>query len=254
MTIGILDSGLGGYSVYHALRAAYPEASFLFLADQLNAPYGDKSKDEIFKIVQEALAWFEKQQITEILVACNTISSLVLSEIIPLYPHLKITGIIDLTVAQFKDKDYKKILVVATKATINSHAYQKEFLKIKPEALVFEHALPKLVVQLEGLAPLEETETYLNETLSQYRDKVDAVVLACTHYPLVKSSFEHLLKVTSFDSQNAIIDLFSKRQLWAGPSRVMTTKDPSYMAKQIKVLFNTDVCVELAQVKQCKSL
>ncbi|KAF0223609.1 MAG: glutamate racemase [Erysipelotrichaceae bacterium] len=254
MTIGILDSGLGGYSVYHALRAAYPKAPFLFLADQLNAPYGDKSKDEIFKIVQEALAWFEKQQITEILVACNTISSLALSEIKPLYPHLKITGIIDLTVAQFKDKDYRKILVVATNATINSHAYQKEFSRIKPEVEVFEHALPRLVVQLEGLAPLEETETYLNETLAQYRNKIDAIVLACTHYPLVKSSFEDLLEVPSFDSQNAIIDLYATRDLGVGCSHVMTTKDPSYMAKQIKVLFNTEVCVELAQVKSCKSL
>ncbi len=54
MTIGILDSGLGGYSVYHALRAAYPNASFLFLADQANAPFGDKSKEAIFDIARDA--------------------------------------------------------------------------------------------------------------------------------------------------------------------------------------------------------
>ncbi len=254
MTIGILDSGLGGYSVYHALRAAYPEASFLFLADQLNAPYGDKSKDEIFKIVQEALAWFEEQNVTEILVACNTISSLVLTEIIPLYPHLKITGIIDLTVAQFKDKDFKNILVVATKATINAHAYQKEFLKTNSDVSVIEKALPQLVVLLEGLAPLKDIEVYLKETLAQYQNKVDAVILACTHYPLVKSTFEHLLNTPVFDSQDPIINLFSQRKLNVGPSRVLTTKDPFYMAKQIKVLFDADIHVDLAQVKKCKSL
>lgn len=247
MTIGILDSGLGGYSVYHALRAAYPHASFLFLADQANAPFGDKSTESIFKIACDAIEWFKARQITEILVACNTISALVLDEIIPLYPELKITGIIDLTINQITP-GYDTILVVATQGTINSQAYPTKIKTLMPRSKGIGKALPQLVIQLEGLAPKSDIEAYLKSNLSSYRGQVQAAILACTHYPLMKDSFERILQVPIYDSEKPIVDLFKNRTLETGPSQVMTTKDPLYMAKQIKTLFNVNESVELAQV------
>lgn len=247
MTIGILDSGLGGYSVYHALRAAYPHASFLFLADQANAPFGDKSKAAIFKIACDAIEWFKAQGITEILVACNTISALVLDEITPRYPELKITGIIDLTLTQLQP-GYDKILVVATQGTIHSQAYPTKIKSRFPKSQGLGKALPQLVIQLEGLAPHSEIESYLRSNLESYQGQVQAVILACTHYPLMRATFEALLQVPVYDSEKPILDLFKNRHLESGSSRVMTTKDPSYMAKQIKTLFKTEESVELAQV------
>ena len=247
MTIGILDSGLGGYSVYHALRAAYPDAAFLFLADQANAPFGDKTKAEIFDIACDAVEWFKAQNINEILVACNTISALVLDELIPLYPDMKITGIIEPTIKQIKAK-HEKILVAATQGTINSHASPDKIKSLIPGSTGIGIALPQLVIQLEGLAPKYEIENYLMESLSHYVGDVQAVILACTHYPLMRYEFEKILKVKVYDSEKPIIDLFKNRILDQGPSRVMTTKDPAFMGKQISVLFNTDETVELAKV------
>ena len=248
MTIGILDSGLGGYSVYDALRVAYPKSSFLFLADQLHAPYGDKSKEEIFGYVKDALKWFKTQQITEILVACNTICSLVLEDIIPHFPELTISGIIDPTIAQLNGCSYKNVLVVATQGTIHSQVYTTKLKRLKPELQVIGKALPQLVVQLERLAPLSETEVYLEETLSEYKNKVDAVILGCTHYPLVKPIFERLFNVPVYDSREPIVALFSNRKLSSGPCKIFTTKDPAYLAYKIKVLFDSEENVELAQV------
>lgn len=247
MTIGILDSGLGGYSVYHALRATYPNASFLFLADQANAPFGDKSKEAIFDIAKDAIEWFKAQNITEILIACNTISALVLDELIPLYPELKITGIIDPTVRQIKEK-HKNILVVATQGTTLSEAYPKKIKTLLKGSKGIGKALPQLVIQLEGLAPKTDIEAYLAESLAPYQDKVQAVILACTHYPLMRSTFEDLLKVKVYDSESPIVSLFENKDLGQGPSTVLTTKDPVFMAKQIKVLFNTEESVALAHV------
>jgi glutamate racemase len=249
MTIGILDSGLGGYSVYHALRGAYPNASFLFLADQLTAPFGDKTKDQIFEIACDAMSWFEKQGIEEILVACNTISALVIDEVKGLYPHLKITGIIDLTVNQFKDNPVEEILVLATAGTINSLAYPYKFEKLLSKKHISSKALPLLVPQLEGLAPLEEIKAYLEESLLPYKNKTQGVVLACTHYPLVKKLIEDLLKTRSYDSIEPILKHFSNRDLPQGSSQVLTTKDPMYMAKQIHTLFNKEEIVYLTQVE-----
>lgn len=247
MTIGILDSGLGGYSVYHALTAAYPTASFLFLADQANAPFGDKSKDAIFSIACDAIDWFKARNISEILIACNTISALVLDEIIPLYPELKITGIIEPTIKQIK-KHHDSILVVATQGTTNSQVYPRKISTLLPGSQGIGVALPKLVIQLEGLAPKPEIESHLTSVLSQYRGQVQAVILACTHYPLMKKTFETILKAKVYDSEKPIVDLFKDRVFTQGPCQVMTTKDPLFMAKQISVLFNTDETVELAKV------
>lgn len=256
MTIGILDSGLGGYSVYHALRGAYPNASFLFLADQLNAPFGDKTKNQILEIACDAMTWFEKQGIEEVLVACNTISALVIDEIKPLYPNLKITGIIDLTVNQFKNNPVEEILVLATVGTINSLAYPHKFEILLSKEHISSKALPLLVPQLEGLAPQEEIKAYLEESLLPYKNKTQGVVLACTHYPLVKNIVEEFLEVPSYDSLEPIIKHFSNRDLPQGSSQVLTTKDPLYMAKQIQTLFNKEEIVYLTQVehadRRCK--
>jgi glutamate racemase len=249
MTIGILDSGLGGYSVYHALRGAYPNASFLFLADQLNAPFGDKSKEQIFEIACDAMTWFKKQDIEEVLVACNTISALVLDEVALLYPQLKITGIIDLTVNQFKNNPSEDLLVLATAGTINSLAYPHKFEKLLSKKKIQSLALPRLVPLLEGLAPQDEIKAYLEESLSFYRNKTKGVVLACTHYPLVNKMIEGILEVPSYDSIEPILKYFSQRDLPQGSSRVLTTKDPLYMAKQITTLFNKEENVLLAQVE-----
>lgn len=247
MTIGILDSGLGGYSVYHALKAAYPHASFLFLADQANAPFGDKSKEAIFDIACDAIEWFKERHITEVLVACNTISALVLDEIIPLYPDMKITGIIDLTIKQITDH-HDKILVVATQGTINSQVYPNKISTLLKGSTGIGVALPQLVIQLEGLEPKQEIEAYLSSVLSDYKNKVDAVILACTHYPLMRSAFESIVEAKVYDSEKPIVTLFKDRVLEEGLCLVMTTKDPVFMAKQISILFNTDETVELAQV------
>lgn len=248
MTIGILDSGLGGYSVYRALRAVYPDAAFLFLADQANAPFGDKTKAQIFEITQNAIEWFRARDIKELLVACNTISAQVLDDLIPLYPDMTITGIIEPTVRQIK-LPHEKILVLATVGATRSEAYPKRIAAMLPSSTGIGLALPKLVPLLEGLAPQEAIETYLQEELTPYQGQVQAVILACTHYPLAKITVESILKVPSYDSEAPIVELFRDKVLENGPSQVMTTKDPVYMARQINVLFHQEEAVSLTEVK-----
>lgn len=248
MTIGILDSGLGGYSVYRALRVVYPDAAFLFLADQANAPFGDKTKAQIFEITQNAIEWFRVKNISEILVACNTISAQVLEDLIPLYPDMTITGIIEPTVRQIK-LPHEKILVLATAGATNSHAYPKTIAKLIPPSEGIGLALPKLVPLLEGLAPQKDIKTYLEAELIPYQGQVQAVILACTHYPLAKKTIESILKVPSYDSEAPIVEMFRNKVLEKGPSQVMTTKDPVFMARQIKVLFHQEEAVSLTEVK-----
>ncbi|MEI7668205.1 MAG: glutamate racemase, partial [Erysipelotrichaceae bacterium] len=88
MAIGILDSGLGGYSIYQALHNAYPKASFVFLADQKNAPFGTKTKEALLEITIININWFIQQDIKMIVIACNTISSTIMPKLRLHFPSI----------------------------------------------------------------------------------------------------------------------------------------------------------------------
>ena len=244
--IGILDSGLGGYTIFNALHRAYPDASFVFLADQANAPYGDKSRDEIRSIAINAIAWFETQGITEVVVACNTISAQVLPEIKPLFPTMTLTGIIELTAHQEAVLSAKSVAVIATTGTTRTQAYPITITAINPQSSVEGVALPQLVPLIEGLADRQAIEAYLEPLINPL--KADVMVLACTHYPLVHETLQRYFNGTLVDSIDPIVSLFADRVLPQGECRVYTTKNPDYLKHQIEVLFQSSVEVALTSV------
>lgn len=244
--IGILDSGLGGYTIFNALHHAYPNASFVFLADQANAPYGDKSRDEIRTIAINAIAWFEAQGISEVVVACNTISAQVLPEIKPFFPAMTLTGIIELTAHQEAVLSAKSVAVIATTGTTRTSAYPTTITAISPESDVESIALPQLVPLIEGLAERQEIESYLRPLIEPL--KAEVLVLACTHYPLVAETLQRYFKGTLVDSIPPIVALFADRVLPQGTCRVYTTKNPDYLKHQIEVLFQSTVEVALTSV------
>lgn len=244
--IGILDSGLGGYTIFHALHHAYPYASFVFLADQANAPYGDKTREEIRSIAINAIAWFEAQGITEVVVACNTISAQVLPEIKPLFPAMTLTGIIELTAHQTAVQNAKQIAVIATTGTTRTNAYPTTIAAFNPEAVVTGIALPRLVPLIEGLADEQEIAEYLQPVIAPLTAEV--LVLACTHYPLVSPVLTQFYTGTIVDSIEPIVALFHDRVLPEGPCQIATTHNPAYLKHQIDVLFKTSVDVQLTTV------
>lgn len=244
--IGILDSGLGGYTVFHALHHAYPEASFVFLADQANAPFGDKSRDEIKTIAIDAIAWFKKQGINDVIVACNTISAQVLPEIKTHFSSMNLTGIIDLTADQPAIRSAHQITVLATTGTTRAEAYPKAIQALNPTTSVVGLAVPQWVPLIEGLAPAETLNQAVEAVVSAVRSEV--MVLGCTHYPLVKTAIQSVYDGVIVDSIEPIVQLFSKVNLPVGPCKVFTTKDPQFLKHQIAVLFSSAVDVELTEV------
>jgi glutamate racemase len=250
--IGILDSGLGGYTVFHALHHAFPEASFVFLADQANAPFGDKTRDEIKTIAVNAIAWFEAQGIQEVIVACNTISAQVLSEIIPLFPEMILTGIIDLTADQAAIRKAHRITVLATTGTTRAQAYPQAIQRLNPTAKVNSIAVPHWVPLIEGLASEEALQASVDEVMRTI--ETDVLVLGCTHYPLIQPQIQRVFHGVIVDSIDPIVDRLANRNLPIGPCRVYTTKDPDFLRHQIAVLFGSEVNVELTEVKHANRL
>lgn len=248
-SIGIIDSGLGGYTIYEALRDAFPEVSFTFIADQRNSPFGSKTHEELKAIGIYLIEELVSRDIYDVIVACNTISSTVLDELETLYPDVNFYGVIQMTAESLRPK-HKTVVILATEATIQSHAYQKVILEKNPTAWVDEVAAPELVNLIEGLAYDEDIDEYVGELLMT-RNKVDALIMGCTHFPIVSENigkFTDAQLITSIEPMIHLIDSLEDKPI--GQSRVYTTYDPFRLQHQIKTLFNRDEVVEKIELEQ----
>lgn len=240
MTIGIIDSGLGGYSIFHALHKAYPDAAFHFLADQKNAPYGNKTASEIQNIAKRNIEWFVTKDIHEIVIACNTMNAVALSSLKELFPHVLFHDVVEPTVQQIP-ANTKSMLVVATKLTIHSDIYAKALRQRFPNMLVHSVVLPELVSMVEAMRSQAEMQSYIEKELSNEHLQADALILGCTHYPLARPAFDQIFKQAIYDSVQVMVDRFKDKPLEAGKAVCYTTKDAYYAQLQVKELFQSDV-------------
>lgn len=236
--LGIFDSGLGGYTVFHDLKQRLPELSLTLLADQGNTPYGSKSREILETYAKNAADWFYHRGIHDVLVACNTISANALDVMKAHRPSLRIWGIIDLTVSQLPS-EVKRVGVFATQATCKTGAYTQA-LQRHGIMEVEEKPLPDLVSLIETLAPETEIEAYINENRITMND-ADALILGCTHYPLAQDVFEAVYPKRIYDSLEPIYRLIAPlASPGGGQLEIYTTGDAEVMQQQIMALYGTD--------------
>ena len=200
-TIGVFDSGFGGLTVLRALIDRLPHARYAFLGDTARLPYGSKSRRTIARYAAQSAQFLVREQGAEFLViACNTASALALDAIQDAVP-VPVLGVIepgaDAALAASKTGD---VLVIATDATVQSHAYLAACHARGLRAL--EKACPLLVPLVEEgwtnhPVTAEVIEIYLNELRSEAGERglnPDTLVLGCTHYPLLRTLFEQAVR------------------------------------------------------------
>ncbi len=187
MRIGLFDSGVGGLTVLKTLLNKYPLNEYIYYGDTLNVPYGNKSKEELLKVAKNNIDFLLNKHVDIIIVACGTVSSNCLKELKASY-HIPIYSILEPTITYLNTKNYNNIGVIATQATINSHIFRDSIPK-----QVYEIATPKLVPLIEN-NELANIENVLVEYLNPYLNKIDVLVLGCTHYPIIKKQIKDLVK------------------------------------------------------------
>ena len=194
--IGLFDSGFGGLTVLRALLPLIPAADFLYLGDTARLPYGSKSRATIVRYALSSTRFLADQGADFLVIACNTASALALDEI-SASTRLPVVGVIDTGVNEARAcSTTGDILVIATDATVGSHAYRAASEKRGMRAL--EMACPLLVPLVEegwSSHPVtaEVVRIYLDELFERARQmafKPDTLVLGCTHYPLLRSTIE----------------------------------------------------------------
>ena len=199
MKIGVFDSGLGGLTVVQAMTKVIKGAEIFYVADTKNAPYGEKTPEEILRFSLKITQFLiETHHIDALVVACNTATSAAIKEIRAQYPELIVIGTEPGIKPAFEQTETGKVGVLATPATLKGEKYQElaNRLSSQRQVTLYEQACPGLVEQIEsGEIHTEKTREMLEKWLAPMRaSDVDTIVLGCTHYPLVSEVIEHVMQ------------------------------------------------------------
>lgn len=186
--LGLFDSGIGGLTVFRAIRQRLPNERILYLGDTARVPYGTKSRETVTRYTRECARFLLHRRIKALVVACNTASALALPSLAPELP-IPALGVLQPGAARACAlSDSGRIGVIGTEATIRSGAYAEAIRGIRPEAEVFSVPSPLFVpLAEEGWTEGDVARLVARRYLSAFDSKsIDTLVLGCTHYPLLK--------------------------------------------------------------------
>ena len=215
MKIGIFDSGIGGITVLKYLRANYSDHEFHYFGDTANVPYGTKSVTQILDLSSSAASRIKAKDLDCLIVACNTASSLALEAIRSILSPVPVLGVVEAGVQSVcsvlvEEEAPRSVLILGTRATIQSHIYKKLLDFAVPEIRVIEQECPLLVPMIEeGWV----NHPILAQTVEEYVRGVAGeppgiALLGCTHYPWIRHQFQRALPGWKIiDSAEAISEL-----------------------------------------------
>lgn len=183
--IAVFDSGVGGISVLRELVKQMPNENYLYYGDSANAPYGDKTTDEVRALTLAVAKMLVSRGIKALVVACNTATAAAITALRENYPDLVIVGI-EPALKVAADRFPKgRIGVMATQVTLREEKFAHQAERF-PEVNIHLIPAPGLVELIEaGQENTPQTRALLESLLLPYRGKLDALVLGCTHYPFV---------------------------------------------------------------------
>ena len=239
--IGVFDSGIGGLTVVKALMQELPSESIVYFGDTARVPYGTKSKPTVVKFSLENVEFLLRFGVKCIVIACNTSSSWALPTLRK-YFKVPIVGVIRPgALAAVRQTRNKRVGVIGTNATIDSHAYEQAIQRIDPTVTVFSQRCPLFVPLVEegwlnGAISRAVADRYL-EPLKHHR--IDTLILGCTHYPLLAQTIRRSLgsgvtlvdsaKQTAHEVRGVLMGHDALRERAAAPRyRFFVTDEPSH--------------------------
>ncbi|TAJ69243.1 MAG: glutamate racemase [Phenylobacterium sp.] len=220
MSIGVFDSGVGGLTVHHRLVERFPDADFIYLADQANAPYGGRAGEEIVELTKAGCIRLFDEGCDLVVLACNTAASVALRRLqqtwLPGYRRelgrpVNVLGIVVPTIeaatglpweheAQWREEKAEKLEILgvfSTPATARSRVYEIEIDKRRQDVAVFSEPCPELARMIEANAPRDELAAVIQGHVKALSLRIgrapDRAILGCTHYEIVADLFQAAL-------------------------------------------------------------
>ncbi len=244
--IAVFDSGVGGLTVLKELLEIMPNENFLYFGDTARIPYGSRTSEEIRSFTAQIFRFLTTQKVKLAVIACNTITFTLLPQDKEGYPYPIIGMNTGMKVA-LAGSINRRVGVIATEATVRSAKHVESGKEIDPQAEVYLQACPKFVPLIEqGIFSGPEMEEAAHEYLaSLQKADVDATILACTHYPMIKDLVGGIMgeKVTIVNP--AYETALDAQRLLAGRDMLNSAKEPG----KLRIAFSsvTDENKKLAQ-------
>ena len=194
--IAVFDSGVGGISVLRALLCEMPNENYWYFGDSANAPYGTKYLEEVKKLTVSHVGRFLDEGAKAVVVACNTATSAAVRYLRQKYPNVPIIGIEPALKPAVLSKDYPNVVVMATPMTLR----EQKFHNLMDRYMGMAHIIPLPCAGLmeyieQGEIHSAELELFLERLFEPFeKQKLDAVVLGCTHYPFIARELKKVLE------------------------------------------------------------
>lgn len=209
--IGIFDSGIGGLTVAHAIQKSLPQEHIIYFGDTAHMPYGDKSTAAIQAYSVKIAHMLLQQDCKLILIACNSASAAAF-DLVKEYVQSRaiVMNVIDPTI-QYLHENYagKHVGLIGTRQTVNSHIYKKKIDNLNNDIKLSSVATNLLAPAIEEFGNHHVLDALLDTYLAHPDlQNIDALLLACTHYPVIKKHFQHYYqhKIDIIDSSLIVAD------------------------------------------------
>ena len=264
--IGVFDSGYGGLTILHGIRQQLPQYDYLYLGDNARAPYGPRSFDVVYEFTRQAVLKLFEMGCHLVILGCNTASAKALRTIqqhdLPQWdPERRVLGILRPTAEVIGDlTNSRHVGVLATEGTIKSESYNLEIQKLHPDIAVTGVACPFWVPLVEyNEADSPGADYFVKKRIDQIMQKdpqIDALILGCTHYPLLMPKIlKYLPTGVRIISQGDYVASSLKAYLERHPQierkcsqgafvHYLTTENPDKFKESAQIFLHEDITVE----------
>lgn len=193
--VGVFDSGVGGLTVAREISRQLPNENIIYFGDTARVPYGSKSQNTIIRFSEQIIRFLKTKDVKAIVIACNTASALALDAVRDEFDVPVMGVVVPGARAAVEATKNRKIGVAATEATVQSGMYTKVIREMAPDVTVIEKACPLFVPLVEeGFKDHVVTQEVIEYYLESLRETdIDAMILGCTHYPLIRSRIREFM-------------------------------------------------------------
>ena len=203
--IGVFDSGYGGLTVLKEIINKLPQYDYIYLGDNARAPYGNRSFETVYQYTLQCVQWFFEQGCSLVILACNTASAKALrtiqqNDLPKIAPAKRVLGVIRPTTEIIGTySETKSVGILATIGTVASNSYPIEIEKFFPDVKVYQEACPMWVPLVENNEHHSHGADYFVKknihNIFEKGEDIDVILLACTHYPLLKEKIQEYLPI-----------------------------------------------------------
>lgn len=246
MKIGFFDSGLGGLTILKKAIEKY-NAEYIYIADNLHAPYGIKEKHIVKNYSFKNVEYLIQRECKIIVIACNTATSIAIQELREKYPNICFIGT-EPAIKPAVDIEHRKVLVMATSLTLQEEKLQHLIVELDAKNDLELLPMDKLVIYAEKYPHIdfEQADSYIREQFQNFSfQDISSIVLGCTHFPIFKKEFaRYIPKETKIiDSAKGVVNNMIRKALQIEEEQkemqieiITTKKDLNFSIKANQIL------------------